>query len=108
MIDSIDAIAEFINGRSRETFESDRMAIFAIVRAIEVLGEAASKVTPETRALAPSVPWKSITGMRNRLIHGYFDIDPEIVWQTASAEAPALKPALESLFVEESPERRGI
>jgi len=66
------------------------MLLFAVVRAIEVLGEAAGKVSDETRSVAPGIPWSSIVGMRNRLIHGYFDIDAEIVWKTVVDELPGL------------------
>ena len=59
------------------------MLLFALVRATEIIGEAASRVSPESRTTAPTVPWARITGMRNRLIHAYFDIDHDILWRTA-------------------------
>jgi uncharacterized protein with HEPN domain len=75
------------------------MLLFAVVRAIEVVvGEAASKVTSETREAAPSIPWTAIVSMRNRLIHGYFDIDTDLVWRTATEEIPGLRRALKALF----------
>ena len=74
----------------RLDFESDQMLLFAVVRAIEVLGEAAGKVSEDTRSACPEIPWPEIASMRNRLIHGYFDIDIDIVWNTASIEVPAL------------------
>jgi len=73
------------------------MLLFAVVRAIEVIGEAAGRVSHDTRALAPDVPWNAIAGMRNRLIHGYFDIDTEIVWKTVTEEIPTLLPGLRAL-----------
>lgn len=73
------------------------MLLFAVVRGIEVLGEAASKISPETRTAVPSVPWGAIVGMRNRLIHGYFDMDATVVWKTATEEVPALVPLLRTL-----------
>ena len=66
------------------------MLLFALVRAIEVIGEAASKVSQATRDAAPSVPWSQITAMRNRLIHAYFDTDRDILWKTAAQEVPVL------------------
>ena len=90
MIDAAEAVAEFITGRQRADLDRDRMLLFAVVRAIEVLGEAAARTSSEARALAPSIPWTSIVSMRNRLIHGYFDIDTEIVWATVTLELPAL------------------
>jgi uncharacterized protein with HEPN domain len=83
-------VLRFISNRRRSDFESDQMLLFAVVRAIEVLGVAASKVSEDTRSACPEIPWSAITDMRNRLIHGYFDIDVDIVWNTASLEIPAL------------------
>jgi len=98
MIDAAESVAEFMVGRQRADLDRDRMLLFAVVRAIEVLGEAASRVSDEARAAAPAVPWNAIVGMRNRLIHGYFDIDTEIVWRTVSGEIPALVPELRALL----------
>ncbi|MCX7037602.1 MAG: DUF86 domain-containing protein [Spirochaetes bacterium] len=61
-----------------------RCCFFAVVRAIEVLGEAANRASADARSACPEIPWSAITDMRNRLIHGYFDIDVDIVWNTAS------------------------
>ena len=90
MIEACESVQRFIQGRRRLDFESDQMLLFAVVRAVEVLGEAASKVSEDTRSACPEIPWAEITSMRNRLIHGYFDIDIDIVWNTASVELPAL------------------
>jgi uncharacterized protein with HEPN domain len=73
------------------------MLLFALVRAIEIMGEAASRLSPETRAMTSDVPWSQITGMRNRLIHACFDIDSDIVWLTATREIPALVPMLRTM-----------
>lgn len=70
------------------------MRLFAIVRALEVLGEAASGVSLATRETTPDIPWNLIVATRNRLIHGYFDVNPTIVWRTATEEVPSLVPAL--------------
>jgi uncharacterized protein with HEPN domain len=70
------------------------MLLFALVRTIEILGEAASKVTRETRAALSLVPWGQIVAMRNRLIHAYFDINRDVLWKTASEEVPDLLPTL--------------
>lgn len=98
MIDAAETVGQFMSGRSRADLDSDRMLLFAVVRAIEVVGEAAGKVTEETRTEAPEIPWAAIVSMRNRLIHGYFDIDPEIVWKTVSKELPDLLPRLQRLL----------
>ena len=90
MIDASEAIERFMDGRARTDLDTDRMLLFAVVHAIEVIGEAAARVSDETRRLAPNIPWTAIVGMRNRLIHGYFDIDTSIVWKTVSVGIPAL------------------
>lgn len=97
MLEATDTLAQFLLGRSRGDLDQDRMLLFAVIHAIEILGEAASKISQETRAVTPQIPWASIVSMRNRLIHGYFDIDPTIVWKTATVEIPALVPLLREL-----------
>lgn len=100
MIDAAATVAQFIAGRRREDLDDDRLLLFAVVRAIEVPGEAASKVSAATRAAAPEIPWSNIVSMRNRLIHGYFDIDPALVWKTATVEIPALWQRLRAVLGE--------
>ena len=97
MIDAAESLGQFVAGKKRADLDTDRMLLFAIVRAIEVVGEAASRVTNETREAAPEVPWTAITGMRNRLIHGYFDIDSDVVWKTVTEEIPGLRRSLKAL-----------
>ena len=98
MVDAAETIANFVSGRARKDLDSDRMLLFALVRAVEVLGEAAAKVSPEARAEAASVPWPQIVAMRNRLIHAYFDVNRDMLWKTAIEEIPALLPALRKLI----------
>jgi uncharacterized protein with HEPN domain len=97
MIDAGELVAHFVDGRQRADLDHDKMLLFAIVRAIEIIGEAAGKITEETRRNHPTIPWQAIVGMRNRLIHGYFDIDTDIVWKTATAEIPSLLTQLRAL-----------
>ena len=82
--------------------DTDRMLLFAVVRAIEILGEAASKISVETRTAIAGIPWASIISMRNRLIHGYFDINTDVVWTTITNEIPALLPSLEAALTEQA------
>jgi uncharacterized protein with HEPN domain len=90
MADAIEAAAKFVQGRSRKDLETDRMLVFALVRAAEIIGEAASRVSAEGRARLSAVPWSSIVGMRNRLIHAYFDVDLDILWNTVTEALPPL------------------
>ena len=97
MIEAAESAAQFIAGRSRSDLDTDRMLLFAVVRAIEVVGEAASKLSEEFRAAHPGIPWRAIVGMRNRLIHAYFDIDTETVWETTTQELPPILNQLREL-----------
>ena len=78
------------------------MLVFALVRAIEIVGEAASK---KTREAAADIPWSLIVSMRNRLIHAYFDVDHQVVWKTATEELPQLLPRLRALVENAKGER---
>src|SRR5208337_3692263 len=97
MIEAAEASERFIVGRWRGDLDADMMLRFALVRAVEIFGEAASKVSAETRAGAPSIPCRAIVAMRNRLIHAYFDIDHDLLWTAATQEIPSLLSALREL-----------
>ena len=97
MLESAESVLAFIAGRTRADLDDDRILLFALVYAIQVIGEAASKVSTATRDAHPEIPWPAIVGMRNRLVHAYFDIDPEVVWKTATEELPAVLPLLRAL-----------
>lgn len=88
----------FIRDRSRGDIDTDEQLRFALARAVEIIGEAASKVTLETRSTITSVPWTDIIYMRNRLVHAYFDIDHDIVWETVTRDIPDLLPLIRSLL----------
>jgi len=83
---------------SRADLGRDRMPVLSLVKCVEIVGEAASKVTPETRSLAGGLPWADIVGMRNRLIHAYFDIDLDRVWDTVIDDLPPLAAELEKVL----------
>lgn len=100
MIDAVETTQRFLSGRTRDDLDRDQMLLFAVVRAIEILGEAAGRLTEEVRAQSADIPWAAIVSMRNRLIHGYFDIDAEIVWKTATEELPELLPGLRTLLAD--------
>lgn len=80
----------FVAAKSREDLDTDRMLQFALVRAIEIVGEAASQVSRESREQLPTFPWREVVGMRNRLIHAYFNIDLDILWNTATGDLAML------------------
>lgn len=95
MLDAAQEACRFLHDRSPDNLATDTMLNFAVRHAIEIIGEAAGKVSPETRVLLPDIPWQQVTGMRNRLIHAYFDVSPSILWDTVTLSLPALIAALE-------------
>ena len=97
MIEAASAALRFCVGRRREDLDTDDMLRFALTRAVEIIGEAATKVSLETRAASPQLPWPAIVGMRNRLVHAYFDVDSDILWTTVVDRLPALLADLQAL-----------
>lgn len=98
MLEHAEYAAGFVAGVDRSAFESDVEKQFAVVRALEVVGEAAKAIPRETRDLAPEIPWKQITAMRDKLIHHYFGVDVEIVWGSATDDVPTLIRQLAALL----------
>ena len=90
MLDAAREAASFVVGRTREDLDTDRMLVLSLVKSIEIIGEAASRVSAECRAEHPAIQWQDVVSMRNRLIHAYFDIDLDIVWSSVTQEMPAL------------------
>jgi uncharacterized protein with HEPN domain len=103
MVDAIREAQGFVAARSRADLDEDRMLALALVKSIEIIGEAATNITRETRDEHPEIPWRRIIGMRNRLIHAYFDVDLDRVWDTLTSDLPPLLAALEPLFLAEPP-----
>jgi uncharacterized protein with HEPN domain len=97
MLEAAREALAFIVGRSRCDLDHDRMLSLALVRLLEVLGEAASGVTNEFRSAQPQIPWTQIIGMRNRLIDGYFDVNLDVVWKTVHDDLPSLVAKLERI-----------
>ena len=97
ILDAARKACEFASGRKRPDLEKDEMLALSLVRLLEIIGEAAGDVSEEYRAKHADIPWKKMIGLRNRLIHGYFDIDLDIVWDTVAGDLPPLIKALEKL-----------
>jgi uncharacterized protein with HEPN domain len=98
MLDAANEALTFIQGRIRADLDNHRMLVLSLVRELEIIGEAASKVSADTRSQNTSIPWEDITGMRNRLIHAYFDVDLDTVWNTVTKDFPLLKAELEKIL----------
>lgn len=89
---------EFLAGLTYEQFVTDIRTQYAVVRALEIVGEATKNLSMELRNSNSDVPWKLMTGMRDRLIHGYIDIDLTLVWNTVTKELPEVVPKIESVL----------
>jgi uncharacterized protein with HEPN domain len=97
ILEAITAIERHLP-RGKAAFEQDELLQGWFVRHLQIIGEAARAVPDHVRALAPEIEWPKIVGMRNVLVHGYFDIDTDIVWDAASRDAPALRPRIEKML----------
>ena len=100
MQEAITLALKMASGRRRQDLTSDSMLAMALTRCLEVLGEAASKLSDEVRLPFPGIPFAKMISMRNRLIHAYFDVDLDIVWTTVSEDLPSLLPVLESVLAQ--------
>ena len=101
MIDSSEEAIEFAAGKTRKDLDDDRKLLLAIVKSIEIIGEAASKVSEVCKAENNNIPWRDIIGMRNRLSHGYFDINLDMVWETVQTDIPSLINLLNKIIPKE-------
>ncbi len=95
MLDAVREAQAFAASRSRSDLDHDRLLLLALVKDVEIIGEAASRVSADTRVEWADIPWQDIVAMRHRLVHGYFDIDLDIVWSTVTDELPPLAAQLE-------------
>lgn len=90
MLDSTTAILLFIDGKTRKHLKADRMFRNAVIRELEILGEAANHISKITQKNFPELPWKQLIAMRNMLIHAYFDVDHDVIWETVTTDVPPL------------------
>jgi uncharacterized protein with HEPN domain len=102
ILEAITAIERYSNCEKR-AFERDELLQTWFVRNLQIIGEAARTIPEEVRELAPAVPWPQIAGMRNILVHGYFEIDTDLVWDAVTRDVPSLKPAIEQLLASLDP-----
>ena len=93
---------EFLQGLDEAAFRASRLHQNAVIRSLEVIGEAAGKVSSATRQANPAIPWREIIGMRHRLIHGYAEVRLELVWAVATERLPLLIEALRRLLTDEN------
>lgn len=98
MRDAANAALDFVQGKARSDLDSETMLTFALIRAIEIIGEAATRLPVPLRDAHPEIAWGPIIGMRNRLVHGYYDVDLDILWVTVTTRLPPLIGALDAIL----------
>jgi uncharacterized protein with HEPN domain len=98
MLEATQEAVHFAHGRERGDLGRDRLLTLALLKCLEIVGEAAARVAEQTKALYPSVPWADIIGMRNRLIHSYFEINLDLVWDTVVRDLPPLISELRAIL----------
>ncbi len=96
MLDAAKTILEHAKNKQLSDLEKDRLLLGGIIRELMLIGEAANAISPQTKAQIPSIPWKDITGMRNQLVHAYFEISYKIIWMTVKEDIPKLIAVLET------------
>lgn len=100
ILQAIESIESFVAGMDFETFCADDKTASAVIRKLEVIGEAVKQLPEESRQRYPDIPWRQIAGMRDKLIHFYFGVDPHLVWQTVKLRLPALKATVRELLAD--------
>lgn len=94
ILDAISKVEDFVTGMTFEEFVDDDKTAFAVVRALEIIGEASARIPREIRDVHSGVPWREMIGIRNKLAHGYFGVDLRIVWNTVMDDLPNLAPVI--------------
>jgi uncharacterized protein with HEPN domain len=102
ILDAAREAVVFSRGNSRMDLDSDRKLCLSLVRLLEIIGEAARGISSGCQEAHPGIPWSKMIGMRDRLIHGYFDVNLDVVWNTVLQDLPPLVARLEDLLASES------
>ncbi len=99
ILDAVNAAIEFVEGMTFAEFEGDKKTIFAATRAIQIIGEAAKKIPDSIKAQYPEIPWKGMTGMRDKVTHEYFGVNLDVLWDTIQQDLPKVKDLMPEVLV---------
>jgi uncharacterized protein with HEPN domain len=100
IIKAMDDALTFIEGINYEEFLKDRKTVYAVIRTLEIIGEATKNIPSTVKGRYEEIPWKDMAGMRDKMIHGYFGVDLKRVWSTVNKDIPSLKPRFEKILKE--------
>ncbi len=103
MLQATNEALNFAKGRSRHDLDDNRLLVLGLVKAIEIIGEAAYQTSEDTRSSLLQLPWSDIIGIRHRLVHAYFDINLDILWHTVQDDLPPLAATLGAFLAEQPP-----
>jgi uncharacterized protein with HEPN domain len=98
MIDTASKAIGFVEGLSREDFDNNELLRLSLTHLLQIIGEAARRVSPDFRSVYPTVPWKAVVGMRSKVVHDYLDVDEDVVWDTVKNDLPFLIVELEKIM----------
>ena len=98
ILDSMEKTQKFIENMSYNQFSQDDKSIFAVIRALEIIGEATKNIPDNVRRINPDIPWRDMAGMRDVLIHDYFGVDINTVWLTVTKKIPEIKPRVQKML----------
>jgi uncharacterized protein with HEPN domain len=100
MLDAMSKAEALLEGVAYEQFAADYRINFAVVRALEIIGEAAKRLPDSVRQQYPTIPWRGMAGMRDRIIHGYDNVDLQVVWDVIKKDIPQVRPWLEQILID--------
>ncbi len=98
ILTAFESIEDFVKGLDLEEFKADDKTLSAVIRKLEIIGEATKQLSEELRSKYPDIPWKEMAGMRDRLIHFYFGVDYKLVWETVKTRIPKIKALIENVY----------
>ena len=98
MLENAEKALSFVDGMDYDDFETDDKAVYAVIRAFEIIGEAARQIPENIQNVNPEIPWREITGMRNKLTHEYFGVNTKVVWRTVHEDLPVMIPLLKKML----------